>query len=234
MPLRDFLTTRRLPAPTAPSPTPPPPDLAAEQQKAAAALYARLGSPAPVDDTVQIPVPPKTRSLYQARLLARAFGTHAEMRALGIPEEEIASYLDPSDPTPPKKAPATPPTDIHFGPTPTPAAPTPPPELPARFVQPGVRPVLGQIVHAFTPYPGACTNMSVAETYTGFRNLGVTSSDSPDPVVRLENAAAGPDRISAKTVYRYDPAPVPQGEATPVTPTPPTWHRAGPGCPFGR
>ena len=158
-------------------------------------------------------------TLARARFLAQCRGDVDAMRAMGVPESIVQSHI-PGAPVAPPPAP--------------PAAPTPPPELPARFVQPGVRPVLGQLCHAFSPYPGACTNMSVAETYTGFRNLGVTSSDSPDPVVRLENAAAGPDRISAKTVYRYDPAPVPQGEATPVTPTPPTWHRSGGGCPFGR
>jgi hypothetical protein len=214
-----FRKLRQHPTPTAPSPKPPRDPVEAQEAAATAFLTKTWGSVESAPGDVRIPERPRTMTLERARFLAQCRGDVDAMRAMGVPEATVQSHI-PHPPVTPPPAP--------------PAAPAPPPELPARFVQPGVRPVLGQIVHAFTPYPGACTNMSVAETYTGFRNLGVTSSDSPDPVVRLENAAAGPDRISAKTVYRYDPAPVPQGEATPVTPTPPTWHRAGPGCPFGR
>jgi hypothetical protein len=217
--LRDFLGRR-------PSPTPPPlpPDLAAVQQKAATALYVRLGSPAPVDDTVLIPVPPKTRSLHQARLLARAFGTHAEMRALGIPENEIASYLDPSDPTPPKKAPATPPTDAHFGPT-APTVPTAPrpEETPPHFVQPGQRPRLGQCVHAFDPANGTECPALVAEVFDGFRDE--VPADSPDKVCRLVNPAFGPNRISAKTMYYHNTSPT-GDSASPIVRSKASWHRA--------
>jgi hypothetical protein len=222
MPLRDFLGRR-------PSPTPPPlpPDLAAEQQKAAAALYVRLGTPAPADDSVvQIPVPPKTRSLHQARLLARAFGTHAEMRALGIPESEIASYLDPSDPTyrPPGKAPVTPPTDIHFGPTApvVPAAPRPE-GMPPHFVQPGARPKLGQCVHAFDPANGVEWIALVAEVLDGFRDE--VPADSPDKVCRLVNPEYGPNRLSARTTYHHNTSP--SGDsASPIVRSKASWHRA--------
>ena len=222
--LRDFLGRR-------PSPTPPPlpPDLAAEQQKSAAALYARLGSPAPVDDVVQIPVPPKTRSLHQARLLARAFGTHAEMRALGIPESEIASYLDPSDPTyrPPKKAaPITTQVvnEVHFGPTApvAPAAPRPE-ETPPHFVQPGQRPKLGQCVHAFDPGNDVEWPALVAEVLDGFRDD--VPADSPDKVCRLVNPVYGPDRLSAKTVYFHNTSPT-GDSASPIVRSKASWHRA--------
>jgi hypothetical protein len=222
MPLRDFLGRR-------PSPTPPPlpPDLAAEQQKSAAALFARLGSPGPVDGTVQVPVPPRTRSLHQAQLLARAFGSHAEMRQLGIPEEEIASYLDPSDPTyrPPGKAPVTPTTDIHFGPqtAPTVAAAPTVPEMPPHFVQPGQRPRLGQAVHAFDPSNSAEWIALVAEVLDGFRDD--VPAGSPDKVCRLVNPQHGPDRLSAKTMYYHNTSPT-GDSASPIVRSKASWHRA--------
>jgi hypothetical protein len=223
MPLRDFLGRR--PSPT---PQPLPPDLAAEQQKSAAALYARLGTPAPLDDVVQIPVPPKTRSLHQARLLARAFGTHAEMRALGIPESEIASYLDPSDPTyrPPTKAPATPMAsgEVHFGPTAPTVPETPrPEETPPHFVQPGARPKLGQCVHAYDPANGVEWPALVAEVLDGFRDE--VPAGSPDKVCRLVNPQFGPDRLSAKTMYHHLAQPS-QDAASPVVRSRASWHRA--------
>jgi hypothetical protein len=222
--LRDFIGRR-------PSPTPPPlpPDLAAAQQKAATALYVRLGTPAPDDGTVQVPVPPKTRSLHQAQLLARAFGTHAEMRALGIPEAEIASYLDPSiGYKPPTKA--TPVTtqvvnDIHFGPqtAPTvPAAPRPE-ETPPHFVQPGARPKLGQAVHAYDPANGVEWPALVAEVLDGFRDE--VPVDSPDKVCRLVNPASGPDRLSAKTTYHHNTSPT-GDSASPIVRSKSSWHRA--------
>jgi hypothetical protein len=224
MPLRDFIGRR-------PSPTPPPlpPDLAAAQQKAAVDLYARLGAPGAVDGTVQVPVPPKTRSLHQAQLLARAFGTHAEMRMLQIPEAEIAQYLDPSiGYKPPTKA--TPlatqvATDIHYGPQTAPTVPTAPrpEETPPHFVQPGARPKLGQCVHAYDPANGVEWPALVAEVLDGFRDE--VPADSPDKVCRLVNPAYGPDRLSAKTMYHHNTSP--SGDsASPIVRSKASYHRA--------
>lgn len=228
--LGDLIGHKPTPAPAAPPVEPPKPDL----QAAAEALFARLGSPAPDDLNVQIPVPPRTRSLHQAQLLARAFGSHKEMLDLGIDPAEVARYLDPANPSyrpPGKKAPAAPPpSSPNFGPvTPAPtvtAAPRPE-EDPPHFCQPGVRPVIGQRVHVRGPEDGGerCVLAEIDEVYTGYRNLGV-GPDSIDPVVRVVQPRLGPDRLAATVVYRHDATPTLAGPTTVRT-----WHRAsGDGC----
>lgn len=225
----------RKPTPPAPTVTPPVEAPKPDLQAAAEALYRRLGAPAPDDGNVQIPVPPRTRSLAQARLLAKAFGTHAEMLALGIPPEVVATYLDPANPSyrpPGKKAPVTPPPsgEIRFGPAPAPtAAPAPerPEETPARYVQPGARPRLGQQCHIRGPEDGGvhCVLAVIDEVYTGYVHLG-GGPDSVDPVVRVVVPRIGPDRFAAITVYKHDANPKAAGPNTVRT-----WHRAsGDGC----
>ena len=55
------------------------------RDEAAGALLTRLyGSAEKAPDTIRVPVPAKACSLHYARLLARLFGSHAEMARWGF------------------------------------------------------------------------------------------------------------------------------------------------------
>jgi hypothetical protein len=160
-----------------------------------------------------------TISLERARFLAQCFGDVPAMRELGVPESIVQSHIPQKE----RKAPVTPPTDIHFGPTPTPTVETPRGEETPHFVEPGQRPRLGQCVHAFDPASGKEWPALVAEVFDGFRDE--VPADSPDKVCRLVNPQHGPDRLSAKTMY-YHLAQPSQDSASPIVRSKASWHRA--------
>ena len=105
---------------------------------------------------------------------------------------------------------------------------TPPPED-MTLVQPGVRPRIGQIVHAYDPANDKCRVALVRTVFERHLTLRVEPG-SPDPVLLLLDPRHGD--IRGHMPYDAAPEKVTQ-PGMPGQPKP-SWHRAGPGCPFGR